>query len=150
MVVILSSSKGDAGRAFAHHGSTLLTMTPYALFNLTSRAPGVILSPSKGECGGAGGVFWTLRACFYGQTSPAHGRGGLVTLSRQSNQRRTRHRKCLFARRPLRRKIKQNPRLQIFVPDYPTTLLPCNGQIFDAFVALPSPVLFYFHPRLPR
>ena len=42
-----------------------------------------------------------------------------VTLQRQSNQRRTRHRKCLFARRPLPRKIKQNPRLQIFVPGYP-------------------------------
>jgi len=27
---------------------------------------------------------------FKGQTSTAHGRGGLVTLSRQSNQRRTR------------------------------------------------------------
>ena len=47
-------------------------------------------------------------------------------------------------------KIKQNPRLQIFVPGYPVTLLTCNGQIFDAFVALPSPVLFYFHPRLLR
>ena len=73
-----------------------------------------------------------------------------VTLSRQSNQRRARPRKCLFARRPLPCKIKQNPRLQIFVPDYLTNSLTCNGQIFDAFVALPSPVLFYFYPRLLR
>ena len=42
---------GDAGSAIAHHGSTLLTMTPYALFNLKSKALGVTLSPSKGECG---------------------------------------------------------------------------------------------------
>ena len=50
---------------------------------------------------GHGGIFWTLPALFKGQSFAAHGRGGLVTLSRQSNQRRTRHRKCLFARRPL-------------------------------------------------
>ena len=29
--------RNDAGSAFAHHGSTLLTMTPYALYKIGHR-----------------------------------------------------------------------------------------------------------------
>ena len=97
--VMLSSSKGDTGGAFAHHGSTLLTMTPYALYHRTSKAPGVTLSPSKGDARGSGGVvLGSGGTLFKGQTSTAHGRGGLVTFAAPKvTKRRTRLRKCLFA-----------------------------------------------------
>ena len=68
---------------------------------------------------GYGGVLGSGGALFKGQTSAAHGRGGLVTLSRQSNQRRTRHRKCLFAAQAFSPQNKTEPQAAILCPGLP-------------------------------
>ena len=81
-----------------------------------------MLSWSKGECGwvGEGGVVSGSRvALFKGQTSTAHGRGGLVTLSRQSNQRRPRPRKCLFAAQAFTPQNKTEPQAANLCPGLP-------------------------------
>ena len=74
---------------------------------------------SEGGVVGRGGnlvIFGVRSAFFKGQTFTAHGRGGLVTLSRQSNQRRTHViRNASLPHRPLRT-IRQNHGLQHSFP----------------------------------
>ena len=77
-------------------------MTPYALYHSTSKAPGVILSPSKGGCGWGMEVF-VVRRCFVQRTNIRCSwprRPSYFCCAKSNQKARPCHQKCFFSHSP--------------------------------------------------